>query len=234
MPAAGEGAIERLGLLLAESGSLAGLKCSNRGGARQNCDMPHGQSPPETTRRILLIAGALAWLPARATDRPVDRALRDAAERNDLAVFESLIQQGADVNARDPQQDSAFLIAARSGHARLVRRALAAGADIRALNRYGSTALMGPAYRGHVETVRVLLATPIDIHHVNNLGWTALLEATVLGTDAPAHREIVRMLIERGCDVNARDRDGMSALQIAEQRGHAEVARMLLAAGARR
>lgn len=186
------------------------------------------------TRRTLLSATGMAWLPAVATERPVDLALRAAAERGDLAVFESLIQQGADVNARDSQQDSAFLIAARNGHARLVRVALAAGADIKALNRYGSTAVMGPAYRGHVETVRALLATSIDIHHVNNLGWTALLEAIVLGTDGSAHREIVRLLIERGSNVNARDRDGKSALQLAEQKGQADVVRMLLAAGARR
>jgi ankyrin repeat protein len=196
--------------------------------------MRHALRSPCTNRRALLLAGLLACLPASATDRPVDAALRAAAERNDLAAFESLVRQGADVNARDPQQDSAFLIAARNGHAAIVRLAIAAGADIRALNRYGSTALMGPAYRGHVETVRVLLATPIDIHHVNNLGWTALLEALTLGTDSTAHREIVRLLIERGCDVNARDRNGANALQIAEQRGHAEVARMLRAAGATR
>lgn len=202
-------------------------------GMRQNPGMPHGPSSLRPTRRVLLLAGGLAWLPARATERPVDRDLRAAAERGDLAAFTSLVKQGADVNARDAQQDSAFLIAARNGHAPLVQAALAAGADLRALNRYGSTALMGPAYRGHVETVRALLATPIDIHHVNNLGWTALLEAIVLGTDGPAHREIVRLLIERGSDVNARDRDGVRALQLAERRGQAEVARMLRAAGAR-
>lgn len=185
-------------------------------------------------RRGLLLAGIVTCLPVRAADREMDRALRAAAERNDPAAFDLLLRQGADVNARDAQQDSAFLIAARNGHAVLVRKALAAGADVRALNRYGSTALMGPAYRGHLETVRLLLATPIDIHHVNNLGWTALLEAIVLGTDTAAHREIVQLLIERGSNVNARDSNGKTALQLAEQNGQSEVVRMLRAAGASR
>ncbi|TFY98631.1 ankyrin repeat domain-containing protein [Ramlibacter rhizophilus] len=194
----------------------------------------HRASPSRPpTRRLVLLACGLAGLPAQAADRPVDAALRAAAQRNDAAAFERLLKEGADVNARDAQLDSAFLVAAREGHAELVRLALAAGADVRSLNRYGSTALMGPAYRGHLDTVRVLLATPIDLHHVNNLGWTALLEAIALGTDGPTHREIVRLLIAHGSDVNAKDRDGASALQLAERKGQGEVARMLRAAGAR-
>jgi ankyrin repeat protein len=195
--------------------------------------MSAARTRPLATRRLLLLVATCAWLPAGAAEREIDRDLRAAAERNDLQAFGALLARGADVNARDAQQDSAFLLAARNGHAALVRAALAAGADLKALNRYGSTALMGPSYRGHVDTVRVLLATPIDVQHVNNLGWTALLEAIVLGTDGPAHREIVRLLIAGGSDVNARDREGASALQHAQRRGQQEVARMLRAAGAR-
>lgn len=182
-------------------------------------------------RRALLAAAVLPLLSRAQGDRHAD--LRAAAERGDLAAFRALLAAGADVNAKDGQQDSAFLIAARNGHADLVRAALAAGADVRSLNRYGSTAIMGPAYRGHVEVVRLLLDTPIDLAHVNNLGWTALLEAIVLGTDGPRHREIVRLLVARGSDVNQPDREGVRPLAHAERRGQAEVARMLRAAGAR-
>jgi len=188
---------------------------------------------PGHHRRVLVLGAVLAWLAAHAADREIDQALRAAAARGDLAAFRALLDQGADVNARDAQQDSAFLIAARSGHTALVQAALAAGADLQALNRFGSTALMGPAYRGHVDTVRLLLGTPIDLHHVNHLGWTALLEAIVLGSDGPRHREIVRMLIASGGEVNVRDREGVSALQHAQRRGQAEVARMLRDAGAK-
>lgn len=188
--------------------------------------------PVNLARRRWLAAAALAPLALHAQG-DANARLRQAAADNDLAGFRALLAAGADVNARDAQQDSAFLVAARSGHTEIVRAALAAGADLKVLNRYGSTALMGPSYRGHVETVRLLLQTPIDIHHVNNLGWTALLEAIVLGHDGPAHNEIVRLLIARGSDVDQPDRDGVTALQHAQRRGQPEVVRMLRAAGAR-
>lgn len=193
--------------------------------------MDAGQARLNAGRRRWLALALLAPV-LRAQDE-VHARLRAAAERNDLAAFRAALAAGGDVNARDAQQDSAFLLAARNGHTEIVRAALAAGADLRALNRYGSTALMGPAYRGHVETVRLLLQARIDVHHVNDLGWTALLEAIVLGRDGPAHREIVRMLVAAGSNVNQPDRDGATPLRHAERLGQAEVARMLRAAGAR-
>ena len=181
-------------------------------------------------RSFVLTAGLLLAPALLHAQSDIHARLREAAERNDLPGFRALLAVGADVNARDAQQDSAFLLAARNGHTEIVRAALAAGADLKALNRYGSTALMGPSYRGHVETVRLLAQTRIDIHHVNNLGWTALLEAIVLGQDGPGHEEIVRLLIAAGSDVNQADREGVTPLQHAQRRGQAGVARLLRAA----
>ena len=78
----------------------------------------------------------------------------------------------------------------------------------------------------------MLLATPIDVDHVNNLGWTALLEAVILGDGAAAHAEIVRMLIARKANVNLADKNGVTPLAHARQRGQRQVAEMLAAAGA--
>jgi hypothetical protein len=231
--------LERVAALAQANGPGAGHARDRRGAdhrpaAHQPAVVGGPEVRPAKQRRTwLVMAALLCGLPALGADRDINAALRAAAERNDAPAFQGLLTRNADVNARDEQQDTAFLIAARNGHTALVQSALAAGADLKSLNRYGSTALMGPSYRGHVETVRVLLGTSIDVHHVNNLGWTALLEAIVLGTDGPAHREIVRLLIARGSDVNARDREGTSALQLAQRKGQTEVVRLLRAAGAR-
>ncbi len=144
-----------------------------------------------------------------------------------------LIERGADVNAKDKQHDSAFLLAGASGYTEILRATLRAGADLASTNRYGGTALIPACHYGHVETVRLLLATPIQVDHVNHLGWTALLEAVILGDGGPAHQQIVRLLLGRKAQPNLPDRDGVTPLQHAERRGHARIAELLRAAGGR-
>ena len=78
-----------------------------------------------------------------------------------------------------------------------------------------------------------MLTTAIDKDHVNHLGLTALMEAVVLGDGGPRHTEIVRLLVAAGANVNIPDRDGVTPLGHARQRGYAEMVRILEAAGAK-
>ena len=116
---------------------------------------------------------------------------------------------------------------------------LAAGADLKSTNRYGGTALI-PARRHRADPGgasrppgggELLLGTAIDKDHVNKLGWTALLEAVILGDGGPVHTEIVRLLVEAGANVNIADRDGVTPLRHAKQRGFAAMVRILEARG---
>ena len=99
---------------------------------------------------------------------------------------------------------------------------------------FGGTALIPAAERGHVDVVAELLThSDVDVNHVNNLGWTALLEAIVLSDGGPRHQQIVQLLIAHGATVNLPDKDGVTPLQHARQRGFAVIERLLLQAGAR-
>jgi ankyrin repeat protein len=160
-------------------------------------------------------------------------ALLIATYRNDVEMAQVLIAAGADVNARDNIEDTPFLYAGAEGRNDILRMALEAGADVKSTNRYGGTALIPAAHHGHPETVAILLLTRIDRNHVNKLGWTALLEAVILGDGGPTYERIVRMLVKAGADPNIADRDGVTPLAHARNRGYREIARILEAAGAR-
>ncbi len=160
-------------------------------------------------------------------------ALLVATQRNHIDIARLLINEGADVNLKDFVQDSPFLVAGAEGRVEILKLMLPAGADLGSVNRFGGTALIPACHHGHVEAVKVLLTSAIDRDHVNNLGWTALLETVLLGDGGPRHTEIVRLLVAAGANVNLPDRDGVTPLFHARQRGYAEMIRILEAAGAR-
>jgi ankyrin repeat protein len=146
-----------------------------------------------------------------------------------------LLEAGADVDIRDDRLDNPFLYAGAEGLLDILKLANEAGADPALTNRYGGIALIPASERGHVEVVRYLLEeTDVDVDHVNNLGWTALLEAVILGQGGPEHQAIVRMLLDAGADPELADRDGVTPLAHARARGQAEVAAILVEAGAER
>ena len=94
-------------------------------------------------------------------------------------------------------------------------------------NRFGGTPLIPAAERGHVEMVTLLLSTKVDVNHVNHLGWTALLEAIVLSDGGPRHQQIVALLVDAGADVHIADKEGVTPLQHARQKGFYEIAKIL-------
>jgi ankyrin repeat protein len=160
-------------------------------------------------------------------------ALLAATHANRVEAAAALIDAGADINIRDDLKDNPFLYAGAEGLLDTLRLLIAAGADTRLTNRYGGTALIPAAERGHVAVVEELLThSDVDVNHINNLGWTALLEAIVLSDGGPRHQQIVQLLIAHGADVNIPDKDGVTPLQHARQRGFAAIERALAQAGA--
>jgi ankyrin repeat protein len=73
----------------------------------------------------------------------------------------------------------------------------------------------------------------VNVNHVNRFGWTALIEAVILGDGGLRHTEIVRLLLAHGADAGIADRDGVTPLAHARQRGYAGIVRLLEQAGVR-
>lgn len=97
-------------------------------------------------------------------------------------------------------------------------------------SRYEGTALIAAAHLGHAEVVRRLIAGGAPLDHINNLGWTALIESVVLGDGGPDHLATARALLDTGADPGIADRQGVTPLQHAQQRGYAEMAQAIAAA----
>ncbi|HET7688852.1 MAG TPA: ankyrin repeat domain-containing protein, partial [Nocardioidaceae bacterium] len=76
-----------------------------------------------------------------------------------------------------------------------------------------------------------LVQAGIELDHVNRLGWTALHEAVILGDGTQDALDTVRVLVAAGVDVSIpAARDGLTALEHAEQLGYDEIAVVLRAA----
>lgn len=82
-----------------------------------------------------------------------------AALRGNEARAQELLRRGADVNARDPWDTTALMLAAGKGHAAVVRLLLRHGAEVNAQDSSGRSALMAAALAGaYTQMVNTVLA----------------------------------------------------------------------------
>lgn len=162
------------------------------------------------------------------TDKNGRSLLLMATRNKDVVMATLLVANGADVNQHDEISDSPFLYAGASGSAELVQLYLQHGARFDVFNRYNGSALIPACERGHTEVVSILAHTPgFPIDHINRLGWTALLEAIILGDGSAVYVDIVRILVDAGCDIHIPDHDGITPLQHARLKGYKEIAALL-------
>ncbi len=155
-------------------------------------------------------------------------ALHIAAHARQREAMRTLVRLGADPRALDAQSYDTVTIAAVADDAETMRVALAIGADPRAITSpYDGTALIAAAHLGHDEIVRMLIDAGAPLDHVNNLAWTALIEAVVLGDGGKRHERTVSHLVAAGARRDIGDRNGVTPLEMARQRGYGAMVRIL-------
>jgi uncharacterized protein len=160
--------------------------------------------------------------------------LHVAAFQSQYEAARALVQGGADPNALDIQRYDIITIGAVKDDVSMVKLALVMGTSPgNVTSPYDGTALIAAAHLGHDGVVRELIAARAPLDHVNNLGWTALIEAVVLGDGGARHVATVRALVEAGARVDLADRQGVTPLGLARQRGYGPMIAILERAGAR-
>ena len=83
--------------------------------------------------------------------------LHDAARNGDTKIVMRLLNEGADVNARNFIGWTPLHFAAWNGHTAAVQLLLAAGADVNAEDKYGDTPLDYAQQQNHGEWITTLL-----------------------------------------------------------------------------
>jgi ankyrin repeat protein len=177
----------------------------------------------------------------RARGAPINaRSLADAtalyfaAEGGHTPIVQRLIERDADVKLTGRSRISPIAAAAYAGNDAIVEALLARGADERAPDETGKPPIVYAAAKARLDIVKRLLARNIDINARYPNDLTLLMWASGPDEKAPEAQamEVVSYLLDAGAHIDDRDNRGRTALMIAAEGGHAEIANLLLARGA--
>jgi len=161
---------------------------------------------------------------------PASAPVAVAAMRGDRDGVRTLLKQGADVNAAEPDGMTALHWAADRGDAELAGMLLYAGANPNAMTRIGEYTPLHVASRdGNAAVIKVLLDKGADpAAKTTNSGVTPLHLAAASG-----NVEAVTLLLDKKVDVNAKESEwGQTPLTFAAAQNRSDVIKVLIKHGA--
>ena len=185
-----------------------------------------------------------------------NESLLDAARNGRTETVKALVAEGANVNAKDEDGDTALMYVCAYGVTDVARALVDAGADVNAKNKNGQTALMRAARSarrfGHA-VVAMLVNAGANVDVQDKDGHTALTlaaqdaaadtvkllvnagasdaGAALVAAAAEGDAAKVRELLEGGASANAQKAGGFSALMGAAFFGHTDAALQLMHSG---
>jgi ankyrin repeat protein/L-ascorbate metabolism protein UlaG (beta-lactamase superfamily) len=180
-----------------------------------------------------------------AKDREGYTALHRAVMMGKKEAAKFLIDAGAAVNTALPGGYTPLHEAAYGGHKDIVEKLIAAGADIYVEDSIKKTPVELASEQGHetlldllkplhkavekgdiIPVKRMLDKEPYLLNAVDEKWRTPLYLAAVKG-----HKELARMLIDRGAELDTTERDGFSLLGRLRQKDFKELAELLTVRG---
>jgi ankyrin repeat protein len=154
--------------------------------------------------------------------------LMNAAYSGSSSVIITLLENGADINAKNSLGYTALMIAAYKGNLTSINTLLDKGAEINAVNKEVETALLLASNEGQADAVKVLLDRGANINVKDKRGRTAFIRASAFG-----HISTVKFLLDKGVDINASDNRKITALMYAAGMGQETTVLFLLDHGAK-
>jgi ankyrin repeat protein len=150
--------------------------------------------------------------------------LHIAARAGDLAKLRTLIEEGANVNAKNMCGETALHYAAERGHKEVVELLIAKGADI---NAGRIEALQYAIDHGHTEVAIILINKGANVNPKNQSSWTPLHSAAERG-----YKQVAEILLAKGAYVNSKDKKGYTPFHYALWNSRTDIARLLVEKGA--
>jgi ankyrin repeat protein len=159
----------------------------------------------------------------------LNERFQEAVRQGNFPEIRQLLDQGADVRAKDGLGSTPLLLAARkTDNVELVRFLLERAPELLEVpDSTGRTPLSWSAQDDRLQVLRFLLERKATVDARDVTGRTPFFHA-VVGEQLQA----VRLLLERGAKVDARDQFSDTPLMLASAKGNAALVRLLLDAKA--
>ncbi|AFM23745.1 ankyrin repeat domain-containing protein [Desulfomonile tiedjei] len=154
-------------------------------------------------------------------------ALMTAASAGNLELITFLIDQGADVYAKDLYGGTVLMYAASQSNIEVLKFFIDKGLDVKSKNNKGDTTLMSAASGGNLEVMKFLVDNGVDVNAANKNGDTALTAHA-----SQQNLDVFQFLIDRGADVNAKSKDGTTVLMRVSTGGNLRAVKFLISKGA--
>jgi DNA polymerase III delta prime subunit len=162
--------------------------------------------------------------------------LHSATNKDDLVMVKLLLDNGADINAKDDYMKSTPLhSAAEKRKLEMAKLLLDNGANVNAKDDYSDTPLHAAAQKNNLEMAKLLISKGADANALNKRGGTPLHWAARNG-----NLKMAKVLLVQGVDINAKtdglraksNEQGFTPLHYAAEKDDLEMVKLLLDNGA--
>jgi ankyrin repeat protein len=172
---------------------------------------PDAPKPGDT--RVSVVNSNTAPASSPATRSADEIALLEAAIKGDTGTVKALLDKGVTPNTKDDDGRTPMTEAAYYGHTEIVKLLIDHGGDMWARKKDGETPVtMAASHRDVMELIKKSLD---------------LIDAAGVGDN-----KAVQALLGKGAYVNAKDKDGRTALTEATWNNHIDTVKLLLEKGA--
>ena len=165
-----------------------------------------------------------------AQDSPLSEQLLHSIKAGEILAAVKAVKKGADPNITDSQGSAPLLYAAYDGNKELTIVLIEAGADVNRQDASGWTPLLAALYAGNTELVPVLVDAGADITKPDPQGALPLFYA-VFRDDLHSAELLLKQ--DAGHAFSVRDKNGLTALDLALRMEHLEMAELLQSYGIR-